>query len=315
MKEQSIASIFNDLSGWAIILILVLILLIFVATFNTITNRNKSSNQEGFIQQDVFTLKEGPEIYDDFYAGLYDQLVFNQAKDSYEIGEIINATKPTSESIVLDIGSGTGHHVALLEAQGVKTTGVDSSAAMVKKAEENYPQYKFVEGNVMDSSLFMPGSYTHILCLYFSIYYFKDKMAFFNNTMKWLMPGGFLVVHVVERDMFDPILPPANPLFLVSPQRYAKERITQSKVMFNNMEYVANFNLDPDKNIATFTEKFKEKDSDKTRKNKHIFYMEPHKAIIVMAQEAKKKNAKVKQNYGAPMIKGAPVRKASGRGG
>ena len=286
MKENSIASIFNDLSGWAIILILVLILLVVVATFNTIMNRNKSSNQEGFIQQDVFTLKEGPEIYDDFYAGLYDQLVFNQAKDSYEIGEIINATKPTSESIVLDIGSGTGHHVALLEAQGVKTTGVDSSAAMVKKAEENYPQYKFVEGNVMDSSLFMPGSYTHILCLYFSIYYFKDKMAFFNNTMKWLMPGGFLVVHVVERDMFDPILPPANPLFLVSPQRYAKERITQSKVMFNNMEYVANFNLDPDKNIATFTEKFKEKDSDKTRKNKHIFYMEPHKAIIVMAQEA-----------------------------
>jgi len=186
----------------------------------------------------------------------------------------------------LDIGSGTGHHVALLEAQGIPTTGVDSSAAMVKKAEENYPDYKFVEGNVMDSSLFMPGSYTHILCLYFSIYYFKDKMAFFNNTMKWLMPGGFLVVHVVERDMFDPILPPANPLFLVSPQRYAKERITQSKVMFNNMEYVANFNLDADKNVATFTEKFKEKDSDKTRKNKHIFYMEPHKMIIVMAQEA-----------------------------
>ena len=285
MKEHSIASIFNDLSGWAIILILVLILLIVVAIFNTITNRNNSSSKEGFIQQDVFTLKEGPDIYDDFYAGLYDQLVFNQAKDSYEIGEIINATKPTSESIVLDIGSGTGHHVALLEAQGINATGVDSSAAMVKKASENYPQFNFVEGNVMDSSLFMPNSYTHILCLYFSIYYFKDKVAFFNNTMKWLMPGGFLVVHVVERDMFDPILPPANPLFLVSPQRYAKERITQSKVMFNNMEYVANFNLDADKNVATFTEKFKEKDSDKTRKNKHIFYMEPHKAIIVMAQQ------------------------------
>jgi len=286
MKEQSIASIFNDLSGWAIILILVLILLIGVATFNTIMNRNKSSNKEGFIQEDVFTLKEGPDIYDDFYASLYDQLVFNQAKDNYEIGEIINATKPTSESIVLDIGSGTGHHVALLEAQGIPTTGVDSSAAMVKKAEENFPKFKFVQGNVMDSSLFMPNSYTHILCLYFSIYYFKDKVAFFKNTMRWLMPGGFLVVHVVERDKFDPILPPANPLFLVSPQRYAKERITQSKVMFNNMEYVANFNLDADKNVATFTEKFKEKDGDKTRKNKHIFFMEPHKAIIVMAQEA-----------------------------
>jgi len=31
--------------------------------------------------------------------------------------------------------------------------------------------------------------------------------------------------------------------------------------------------------------------------------------------EAKTKKTKVKQNYGSPMIKGAPVRKASGRGG
>lgn len=30
--------------------------------------------------------------------------------------------------------------------------------------------------------------------------------------------------------------------------------------------------------------------------------------------DAKKKNTRVKQNYGVPMIKGAPVRKASGRG-
>ena len=31
--------------------------------------------------------------------------------------------------------------------------------------------------------------------------------------------------------------------------------------------------------------------------------------------DAKAKKTKVKQNYGVPMIKGAPVRKASGRGG
>ena len=30
---------------------------------------------------------------------------------------------------------------------------------------------------------------------------------------------------------------------------------------------------------------------------------------------AKTKTTKVKQNYGVPMIKGAPVRKSSGRGG
>jgi hypothetical protein len=31
--------------------------------------------------------------------------------------------------------------------------------------------------------------------------------------------------------------------------------------------------------------------------------------------DIKTKKTKVKQNYGAPIIKGAPVRKASGRGG
>jgi len=276
----------NDLSGWTIVLILVAVLLAVVVLFNTIMRRNKSTSLEGFEQSNSFTLKEGPAVYDDFYANVYDHLVYNQLKDQYEIGEILNATKPTSESIVLDIGSGTGHHVALLEGQGVKATGVDISDAMVKKAQENYPQFDFVQGNVMDSSLFMPGSYTHILCLYFSIYYFKDKTIFFNNAMKWLMPGGFLVVHIVDRDMFDPILPPANPLFLVSPQKYAKERITQSRVIFNNMEYIANFSLDTDKNTATFTEKFKENDGDKVRKNQHIFYMEPDKAIVTMAQES-----------------------------
>ena len=286
MTLNSITSTFNDLSMWAIILICILILLFIVTSYNALYRTNKYSNLEGFEQNASFMLKEGPDIYDDFYVNIYDQLVYNQLKDNYEIGEILNSTKPTSESIVLDIGSGTGHHVALLESQGIKATGVDSSNAMVKKAKENYPDYKFVQGSVMDPSLFMPGSFTHILCLYFSIYYFKDKTTFFDNTMKWLMPGGFLVVHLVDREMFDPILPPANPLFLVSPQKYAKERITQSKVMFNNMEYIANFDLDGDKNVATFTEKFKEKDGDKTRKNKHIFYMEPHKAIIVMAQES-----------------------------
>jgi SAM-dependent methyltransferase len=286
MKNNSITSMLNELSGWTIVLILVAVLLAVVVLFKTIMRRNKSTSLEGFEQSNSFTLKEGPAVYDDFYANVYDHLVYNQLKDQYEIGEILNATKPTSESIVLDIGSGTGHHVALLEGQGVKATGVDISDAMVKKAQENYPQFDFVQGNVMDSSLFMPGSYTHILCLYFSIYYFKDKTIFFNNAMKWLMPGGFLVVHIVDRDMFDPILPPANPLFLVSPQKYAKERITQSRVIFNNMEYIANFSLDTDKNMATFTEKFKENDGDKVRKNQHIFYMEPDKAIVTMAQES-----------------------------
>ncbi len=100
------------------------------------------------------------------------------------------------------------------------------------------------------------------------------------------MPGGYLVVHIVDRDMFDPILPPANPLIIVSPQKYANKRITQSKITFNNMEYVANFDLVPNSDQAVFSEKFRNKDDNKTRKNKHTFKMETDKKIVELAKQA-----------------------------
>ena len=41
----------------------------------------------------------------------------------------------------------------------------------------------------------------------------------------------------VNKNKFDPIVPPANPLQLISPQKYAKERITHSFIKFNNRIY------------------------------------------------------------------------------
>ena len=70
--------------------------------------------REGFEQTKEFITKKGPMIYDDFYANVYDDLVFNQIKNDYEVGEIVNKTTPDTESLILDIGSGTGHHVKSL---------------------------------------------------------------------------------------------------------------------------------------------------------------------------------------------------------
>ena len=99
------------------------------------------------------------------------------------------------------------------------------------------------------------------------------------------MPGGYLVVHLVDRNKFDPILPPANPIVGVSPQKYAKERLTKSSIVFNNMTYEANFEYNKDTNITMFSEKIKDKNTNKIRKNKHKMYMEPEKHIIGIAKE------------------------------
>jgi SAM-dependent methyltransferase len=158
---------------------------------------------------------------------------------------------------------------------------------MIEKAKENYPEYDFVEGDALDAMQFQSQSFTHILCLYFTLYYIKDKSQFFNNCMNWLMPGGSLVVHVVNRDMFDPILPPSNPLVMLTPQRYAKDRITNSKVTFEDFKYVANFDLDNKKNAAKFVERFQNKEDGKVfRKQEHLMYMEPENDILTMAKTA-----------------------------
>jgi SAM-dependent methyltransferase len=162
--------------------------------------------------------------------------------------------------------------------------GIDKSNAMIKKAKENYPNYNFMRGDVLNALTFQRDSFTHILCLYFSIYYMKNKQLFFNNCYNWLLPGGYLVVHLVDRNKFDPILPPSNPLYLVSPQRYAKNRITTSKVSFNDFEYQANFVLNENNDTAKFVEKFTSKNGNKKRRQEHIMYMETTHYILQLAQ-------------------------------
>lgn len=271
---------FLNLPNLIKLLISVGILLIAMIVF-----QNNNTTYEGFVQSDAFLFKTGSDIYDSFYADIYDLLVYNEVKNDYEVGEILNQTKPSGKSIVLDIGSGTGHHVAALASKNMDVIGIDSSEAMVAKAKENYPNYKFKVANALDGSTFPSGYFTHILCMYFTIYYMQDKRRFFDNAFNWLMPGGSLIVHLVDKHNFDPIVPPANPLYVVSPQKYAKKRITKSTINFNQFDYTANFDLPPGTSKAVFGEKFKFKDG-KTRKQEHVLYMESVDDIVNYAKEA-----------------------------
>jgi SAM-dependent methyltransferase len=278
---KSISNIYNKMSNFGKILIFVTLFLILVVLFKSINTTNK----EGYVQNDAFLFKQGPEIYDDFYADIYDYLVFNNLKVTYEVGEIKNKTVANTRTSILDVGSGTGHHVDKLAQHDLDVLGVDISPSMIQKARENYPRYNFLLGDVLENNIFKMSQFTHILCLYFTIYYFEDKMTFFNNCMDWLMPGGTLIVHLVNRDKFDPILPPGNPLYIVSPQKYSKERITKTKITFNDFVYSSNFELEPEKDLATFHEKFKFNNG-KVRKQEHKLYMNSENDIINMAQDA-----------------------------
>ncbi|MCJ7802570.1 MAG: class I SAM-dependent methyltransferase [Candidatus Marinimicrobia bacterium] len=281
MKTLKTISIFyHKLSKPGKILVFIAILLLLIVFFKAM-----NPVKEGMVTSDKFLFKQGDDVYDNFYAGIYDYLVFNGIRNDYEVGEIINKTKPTEASVIVDIGCGTGHQAANLSSKGLNVIGVDISPSMIEKAKEQYPTLNFQVGDALDNGLFKMNSITHILCLYFTIYYFKDKRHFFDNCIDWLMPGGYLIVHLVDRETFDPILPPGNPLYIVSPQKYAKERITKTKIVFNDFDYTANFNLEKDNNLATFDEKFKFSDG-KVRKQQQKLYMDDTSVIINAAQDA-----------------------------
>lgn len=240
--------------------------------------------KEGFVQKEKFILKRGNDIYDEFYTDIYDELILDQVKNDFEIGEIKRLIKVNSTSKVLDIGSGTGQHVNLLNKAGYKTEGVDKSEAMVKYSKSKYPDLKFKQGDVLESMLYPEQSFTTITCFYFTMYYIKDKNTFLKNCYNWLMPGGYLVLHLVNRDKFDPILNVADPLHLVSAQKYSKKRITTSLVKFKDFQYKANFDVDKKNNLAEFNEIFKDDKTKHIRQNSHKLYMETQKHILSLAK-------------------------------
>ena len=268
---------FMKLNSWTKLALFLTIILVILILINKHVPRI-----EGFTQREKFVVKEGTDIYDGFYTSIYDDLVLDTVKNDFEVGEIERLI--IKKGRVLDVGSGKGHHVHLLNKTGYQAEGVDKSSAMVESASEKYSQYTFKEGDVVESMLYQPNSFTTVTCMYFTIYYIKEKNQFLQNVYRWLKPGGYFVVHLVNRDRFDPILNAADPLHMVSAQKHAKKRITNSLVKFKDFQYKANFDLDKSQNLAAFNETLKDDKSGHVRQNKHILYMEPQKQVLSIAK-------------------------------
>ena len=252
-----------------------------------IVRRRRPDQIEAFDQKTP-TIKGIEEIYDKFYVDFYDMLVFNDYKNEYEIGKIMKITKPSKNISIVDIGSGTGHHANKLTKLGFNVTGIDISPAMVAQAKTLYPTINFKVANGLDPTLFALASIDQITCFYCTIYYIADKPLLFRNCFNWLKPGGYLSIHLVNRDTFDPILPAGNPFSVVSVQKYAAKRITSTTVKFSEYEYKSNFVLKPSVNNilepnALMEESFKNLKTGIVRRQEHQLYMSTQSEILDVA--------------------------------
>jgi SAM-dependent methyltransferase len=242
---------------------------------------------------------DGVQLYDSFYAGIYDQLTQGSIRTQAEVGLMLNEWTKRGEDIhtfqVLDGGCGTGIAVAALAKMDVKkVVGIDKSKAMLEQAktvvipqstltEEQKEKVEWREGDLIDPSICGGGEFTHAFLTYFTIYYFADKEALFRNLYLWVKPGGKLVIQVVNKHKFDPMLESAAPWMGFSLQKYSKERVTKSEVVFDKFKYAGEFDLqDP---LAEFRETFRFS-SGKVRRQKHSFKMEDINTIVGYAKAA-----------------------------
>lgn len=293
---DELAAKINNMPCWAtlIVFLAVAIIIIWIVDF---FNKMYKGTSEGFEQESRFILKQNDEVFEDpFYVGIYDELFYKKLYNSYEVGVILNEIHPTSKDIVIEIGSKTGSYTsALQESCGCNVIGLDKSKTMVEYASKKYPNCKFMQGDPLDFMSFSSEYATAILLLDFAIYYIKDRRTLFYNCYHWLKPGGYLILHLVNRHMFDPIVPAAKPFTLVSPQSVAKKRITTSDVVFENFDYKSKFEFDQEQgqeqdapkksDNVTIIETMKDRRG-KVRKNIRSLQMSGQKIIIGEAKDA-----------------------------
>ena len=267
---------------WLRLLFILAFLLVLVIVHN---KQNPTARQEGFEQNDMFVLRQNGDIYDKFYTEKYDLIMKPEQRSPFEINTVIQMTQPTQDSVFLDVGSGTGHLVNALEYKGYRVYGIDKSPAMVEKCAKEFPNNEIVCKDVADPMVFDHNTFSHILCTGFTIYELPDKEAFFKNCYYWLVPNGYLVLHLADRNKFDPIIPAAmspSSINNISYKKYTQSRITKTMIDFPGFSYSADYSFPKEDTKVTLTEKFSDKNGH-IRQNEQTLYMDSIDAILKIA--------------------------------
>ena len=133
-------------------------------------------------------------------------------KSLIETGPIDGATR------VLEVGCGTGNYsLALVEATGCQSYGIDPSPAMLAQAENRSPEATFQLGHA--EKLDFPDSYFDVVFSVDVIHHVRDRAAFYREARRVLKPGGgFCTVTDTEA-----IIRSRQPLAVYWPETIAPE--------------------------------------------------------------------------------------------
>jgi SAM-dependent methyltransferase len=270
----------NPNKTWLRILVILLFVILGIALYKQFYS--SQLGKEGFEQKDKFVLKRDENIYDNFYAEIYDKLHKPENQVDYLLNFINSNTQSSLESVFLDIGSGTGDLVNKLKTSGYYAYGIDKSKAMVDKCEEKFPENECKCTDASDPLVFEKGTFSHVLCVNKTVYEIENKSKFFNNCYFWMKPGGYLILHLVEPSKFDATVS-AGKSYISNPQSYSKSRITDTYIDFIDFNYRSKYDFKND-NTVVVKETFTDAATNNIRQNEFTLFMEHIENILKTAK-------------------------------
>jgi SAM-dependent methyltransferase len=131
------------------------------------------------------------DLYSQYYDLLYRDKDY-QGEADY-IASLIRQSHPKAKTL-LDIGCGTGKHVALLQATGYAPTGVDMSETMLLQARKNHPTIPFHAGDARTLRL---GQTFDVVTSLFHVASYQtgneDLSAYLATAKTHMAPGGIFI--------------------------------------------------------------------------------------------------------------------------
>ncbi|HEV7643231.1 MAG TPA: class I SAM-dependent methyltransferase [Pyrinomonadaceae bacterium] len=139
------------------------------------------SEQAGLFAERYSTIAEDP--YQNCFK--YSRYLLDQWLDKF-IPERGDGLK------MLDLGCGTGYHLAKYRERGFELTGVDGSEEMLEQARAINPQIEFHQGDVTDVPL-PDDSFDYLVCIEV-LRYLPDIGPCVSEIFRVLKPGGMALV-------------------------------------------------------------------------------------------------------------------------
>jgi SAM-dependent methyltransferase len=127
-----------------------------------------------------------------FYDVIYGQKPYEG--ESEQIHALIQRHLRTGGNALLDVGCGSGNHLAHLRRH-YRCAGVDLDAGLLRIARERFPDSRFEEGDMAEFDL--GRRYDVLTCLFSAIGYVRTEEKLrrtIANFARHLLPGGVAVV-------------------------------------------------------------------------------------------------------------------------